>query len=70
MTDFLLQLREEGHSVIVSPHIFGLIEKVCDRVGVIINGKMVVCDTLEAVKAGEELEDRFFQLYQDNMGEV
>lgn len=69
VTDFLLQLREEGHTVIVSSHIFSLIEKVCDRVGVIINGHMVLCDTLEKVKDGKSLEDRFFDIYSETVGE-
>lgn len=69
VTDFLLQLREEGHTVIVSSHIFSLIEKVCDRVGVIINGHMILCDTLEKVQDGKSLEDRFFDIYSETVGE-
>lgn len=69
VTDFLLQLRQEGHTVIVSSHIFSLIEKVCDRVGVIINGQMVLCDTLDKVCDGKSLEDRFFDIYTQVVGE-
>ena len=63
VTDFLLELKRLGKTVIVSTHIFSLVEKICDRVGIIINGKMTVCDTLEAVCGGKGLEDRFFDLY-------
>lgn len=70
VTDFLLQLKEEGHTVIVSSHIFSLIEKVCDRVGIIINGHMTVCDTLENVQDGMSLEDRFFTIYQEMAGDT
>lgn len=63
VTDFLLELKKQGKTVIVSTHIFSLVEKICDRVGIIINGKMTVCDTLEAVCGGKSLEDRFFDLY-------
>lgn len=69
VTDFLLELKKRGKTVIISTHIFSLIEKVCDRVGVIIQGKMISCDTLEAVCDGMSLEDRFFLLYQQEMGE-
>lgn len=69
VTDFLYQLREEGKTIVVSTHIFTLIEKLCDRVGVLIDGKMIVCDTLEAVCAGKTLEDRFFDLYAETVGE-
>ncbi len=64
VTDFLLELRERGKTVILSTHIFSLVEKLCDRVGIIIDGRMVACDTLEAVCGGVSLEDRFFELYR------
>ena len=69
VTDYLLELRERGKTVIVSTHIFSLVEKLCDRVGIIIDGKMTVCDTLENVCGGMTLEDRFFELYSAAMGE-
>lgn len=65
VTDFLLQLKQEGHTVIVSTHIFSLIEKICDRVGILIDGKMTACDDLETICAGMNLEDRFFELYRN-----
>ena len=63
VTDFLIHLRDEGKTVIVSTHIFSLIEKICDRVGIIIDGKMEICDTLDAVCSGKSLEDSFFDIY-------
>ena len=68
VTDFLLDLKERGKSIIVSTHIFSLIEKICDRVGIVINGQMVICDTLEAIKQGKSLEERFFEIYEDKVG--
>lgn len=70
VTDFLLELKKEGKSIIVSTHIFSLIEKICDRVGIIIKGEMVACDDLETIKAGKSLEDRFFEIYEETVGEV
>ena len=68
VTDFLISLKEQGKTVIVSTHIFSLIEKICDRVGIIIEGKMCVCDTLENICNGRSLEDRFFDIYSDICG--
>lgn len=68
VTDFLQDLKAQGKTVIVSTHIFSLIEKLCDRVGVIVNGKMIVCDTLENVCDGKSLEDRFFDIYLEAVG--
>ena len=53
VTDFLLDLKARGRTVIVSTHIFSLIEKVCDRVGVIIAGQMVQCGSLAEVCGGK-----------------
>ena len=65
VTDFLVDLKAEGKTIIVSTHIFSLIEKLCDRVGIIIDGKMVVCDTLASICGEKSLEDRFFDIYLD-----
>ena len=69
VTDFILSLKEQGKTVNVSTHIFSLIEKVCDRVGIIINGQMIKCGSLEEVKAGMNLEDRFFEIYKETVKE-
>ena len=69
VTDFLLELRERGKTVILSTHIFSLVEKLCNRVGIIIDGRMVACDSLPAVCGELSLEDRFFELYKAQAGE-
>ncbi|MBQ9121159.1 MAG: ABC transporter ATP-binding protein [Clostridia bacterium] len=67
VTDFLLDLKREGKTVIVSTHIFELVSKICDRVGILVNGKMAACGSLEAICDGETLEDRFFAIYREEM---
>ncbi len=68
VTDFLLDLKKEGKTVILSTHIFSLVEKLCDRVGVIINGKMVVSDELSAIVQDKSLEEVFFEIYDREVG--
>lgn len=63
VTDFLVDLRNNGKTIIVSTHIFSLIEKICDRVGIIIDGKMAVCGGLDQICDGKSLEDRFFDIF-------
>ncbi len=70
VTDFLMELRAMGKSVLLSTHIFSLAEKLCDRVGVIIDGKMAAEGTLEELCGGFSLEDRFFSIYRDLKGDV
>ena len=69
VTDFLLELRDRGKTVILSTHIFSLVEKLCDRVGIIIDGRMVACDALSTICGEMSLEDRFFELYKTCVGE-
>lgn len=69
VTDFLLELRNQGKTIIVSTHIFSLIEKICDRVGIILDGSMVVCDTLQNITAEKCLEEKFFDIYAERAGE-
>ena len=68
VTDYLLELREQGKTIILSTHIFSLVERLCDRVGIIIDGQMTHCDTLQGICGGLSLEDRFFDIYKTKKG--
>lgn len=68
VTDFLIELKKLGKTVILSTHIFSLVEKLCDRVGIIIDGKMVLCDRLDNITKDMSLEEVFFLEYEKNGG--
>lgn len=68
VTDFLVELRNRGKSILLSTHIFSLVEKICDRVGVIIDGKMTVEDTVTNLTKEKGLEDVFFDIYAETKG--
>jgi len=70
VTDFLMELKTQGKTIIVSTHIFSLVEKICDRAGIIINGRMIACDSLENMTSEKPLEDVFFDLYAESAGEI
>ena len=69
VTDYLQELRDAGKTIILSTHIFSLVERLCDRVGIIIDGRLVACGTLEEVCNGLTIEDRFFELYKEVKGD-
>lgn len=69
VTDFLLELKGLGKTIILSTHIFTLVEKLCDRVGIIINGKMILSDTIKDITKDKPLEDIFFEVYSKEVGE-
>lgn len=69
VTDYLVKLKEQGKTVIVSTHIMSEAEKLCDRIGIIISGKKVCEGTLSEIIARNEaadLEDAFFKLYKEH----
>ncbi len=69
VTDFLAELKAMGKSILLSTHIFSLVEKLCDRVGIIFDGKMAAEGPLEEIAKGD-LEKSFFELYRGVKGDV
>lgn len=69
VTDYLIELKNEGKSILLSTHIFSLVEKICDRVGIIINGKMIVSDKINILTNNKNLEEAFFDIYVKEMGD-
>ncbi|HBA64256.1 MAG TPA: ABC transporter ATP-binding protein [Lachnospiraceae bacterium] len=70
--DYLRKLKAEGKLVIVSTHIMSEAEKLCDRIGMIIDGKKAAEGTVEELLAlthTDDLEDAFFEIYKEVKGE-
>lgn len=69
VTDFLIELKEQGKCIIVSTHIFSLVEKICDRVAIIIDGKLISEGDLSELTKDTSIEDYFFNLYKNTVKE-
>jgi sodium transport system ATP-binding protein len=72
VTDYLKLLKEEGKTIIISTHIMTEAEKLCDRIGIIIDGRLVMEGTLDEILKDTntaDLEDAFFELYKQNSRE-
>ena len=72
VTDYLKKLRDDGKLVIVSTHIMSEAEKLCDRIGIIIDGYKVAEGTLEQLLEqtnAADLEDAFFEFYKSKKGD-
>ena len=54
-----------GGTVIVSSHVMDLVQRMCDHVAVVANGRVLAAGTVEEVRAGRTLEDRFVELVGD-----
>jgi len=59
--ELLFEARAEGRTVFLSSHIISEVERTCDRVAIIRDGKIVRLDTVEGVRslAAHEVELRF-----------
>ncbi|WP_314191166.1 ABC transporter ATP-binding protein [uncultured Arthrobacter sp.] len=51
-----------GGTVIVSSHVMDLVQRMCDHVAVIAGGRILAAGTVDQVRAGATLEERFVQL--------
>lgn len=63
--DFLRDMKDKGKTVVISTHILDVIEKLCDRVGIIHEGKIVANNTLKDLKEeynSPTIEGVFFSL--------
>ena len=63
--DYLINLKNDGKIILVSTHIFSLVEKLCDEVGIIIKGKLVLDSSLKDIERTGTLEETFFKLFRE-----
>ena len=49
--NYLRALKSEGKTIILSAHNLFHVETICDRVGIIKNGRLLVFDKMEAIRA-------------------
>ena len=55
----------EGKTVFFSTHVLEVAEKICDRIGIIVKGKLIIAGNLEEIKAAQgdsSLEDIFLSV--------
>ena len=48
--NYLKSLRDQGKTILLSAHNLFHVEYICDRVAILKNGRLVVCDTMEAIR--------------------
>ena len=60
--DILHDYVDSGGTVIVSSHVMDLVQRMCDHVAVIAGGNVLAAGTVDEVRAGASLEERFVQL--------
>jgi ABC-2 type transport system ATP-binding protein len=56
---------ESGGAIFFSTHVLEVAEKLCDKIAIIKDGKLIVSGTMEEVKGKSSLEDVFLDLEGD-----
>ncbi len=51
-----------GGTVVMSSHVMELVESLCDELAVVAEGKVLAAGTLDQVRAGSSLQQRFLEL--------
>jgi len=67
VTDFLQDLRDQGKTVIISTHIMTVAQKLCETIGILLDGKLAACGSLTSILAennADDLDDAFFTIYK------
>ncbi|WP_287933492.1 ABC transporter ATP-binding protein [Arthrobacter sp.] len=60
--DILHSYVASGGTVIVSSHVMDLVQRMCDHVAVIAGGNVLAAGTVDEVRGGLSLEDKFVEL--------
>ncbi|MEK7389405.1 MAG: ABC transporter ATP-binding protein [Elusimicrobiota bacterium] len=65
--DIFIRLARRGTAIFMCTHVLEIAEKLCDRIGIMIGGRMVACATLpelhsQAGQGGDDLESIFLSL--------
>ena len=65
LKEYLKELCSQGGAVFFSTHVLEMAEKLCHRVGILKQGRLICQGTLEEITAGATLEELFLQQAQE-----
>ncbi len=60
--DLLVQYVSRGSTVFLTSHVLEIVERLCTHVGIIVEGKLVEQGSLDELRRGQSLEDRFLEM--------
>ena len=71
LKDLFREYTRRGHTIMMSTHTLEVAETLCDRIGIIQQGKILACGTMDdlrrhAVRGDEGLEEIFLRLTGEN----
>ena len=61
----LLDLKQEGKTIFFNSHILSDVEEICDKIGIINEGKLIYSGTIKDFSKGKSLEERFVEVIEN-----
>ncbi|MFN0170331.1 MAG: ABC transporter ATP-binding protein [Bryobacteraceae bacterium] len=58
--DSLTEVKQSGKTILFSTHVFADVEQLADRVGILINGRLMAVETIDALRTSAEAGCRMF----------
>ena len=65
LKEMMRQACDRGSAIFFSTHVLEVAEKLCDKVAIIKQGKLIRSGTMEEVKGDDSLEDVFLELEEE-----
>lgn len=65
LKEIMRELCSQGNAIFFSTHVLDVAEKLCDKVSIIKQGKMVISGSMEAVRGSGSLEDAFMEVVEN-----
>ena len=65
LKQIMREVCDGGGAIFFSTHVLEVAEKLCDKIAIIKNGRLVVSGTTDEVRGDASLEDVFLELAED-----
>jgi len=62
---FMRELCDNGGAIFFSTHVLEVAEKLCNKIGIIMDGKLIACGRTDEVKGDSSLEELFLELIEN-----
>ena len=66
LKEIMRDICNRGGAIFFSTHVLEVAEKLCDKVAIIKDGRLIKSGTMEQVRGDTSLEDVFLELEDDN----
>lgn len=65
LKQIMRDMTNDGTTIFFSSHVLEVVEKLCDRIGIIKKGKLIKLGSVEEIKGDESLEEVFLELTEN-----